>query len=344
MTETKRGGERLNVRQIAELAGVSTATVSRVYRGVGQVSPAMRERVSRAIAEHGYRPSHFGAALANRRNGTLGIVFPGLSGPYFGELIEGFERAAIEAEGSVTIFSTHTLSGTTADLAGMVERVDGLAVHAGVVDDETLARLADLVPVVVIGGDSDGSGVPAGALQVRTDHDRMHDLVAHLVRDHGRRRIAFLGRPGDSPDIQSRYDRYESALLEAGLRPQEAIHVWLTQSDGVLAAPAILERVRSGEIDAAVCANDELALGLMFGALAEGMAIGEDVSITGVDDVPLSSLVTPGLTTLARPLRELSGRAAAVLLERIAGRPAESLVLPSKLVRRASCGCAPEDG
>ncbi|WP_158866588.1 LacI family DNA-binding transcriptional regulator [Leifsonia sp. AG29] len=340
MAEAKRDGERLNVRQIAELAGVSTATVSRVYRGVGQVSPEMRERVSRAIAEYGYRPSHFGTALANRRNGTLGIVFPGLSGPYFGELIEGFDRAAIDARMSVTIFGTHTLEGTSADLAAMVERVDGLAVHSGVVDDVILARLANMVPVVVIGGDTAGLGLPANSVQVRSDHSRMHELVTHLIKDHGRSRLLFLGRPSDSPDIQARYDQYEAALLDAELTPEPPLHAWLTQVDGVMAAPAILERLRAGSLDAVVCANDELALGLMFALLSEGVAIGRDISITGVDDVPLASLVSPGLTTLSRPLRELSGRAAAALLDLIAGRPAESVVLPSEVVKRASCGCA----
>lgn len=340
MATSKREGERLNVRQIAEIAGVSTATVSRVYRGVGQVSPEMRERVSRAIAEHGYRPSHFGAALANRRNGTLGIVFPGLSGPYFGELIEGFDRAAIDAGMSVNIFGTHTLADVPDALEAMTERVDGLAAHAGTVDVATIERLAALVPVVVIGG-GDGDELPAGALKVRSDHEQMRDLVGHLVRDHGRTRLLFLGRPTDSPDIQSRYDNYAAALRDAGLAPMEPLHAWLAQSDGVLAAPRVLELLRAGKIDGVVCANDELALGLMFALLGEGVAIGTDLAVTGVDDVPISSLVTPGLTTLSRPLRELSGAAAGLLLDLIAGRPARSIVLPSSVVRRGSCGCQP---
>lgn len=339
MSSGKREGDRLNVRQIAELAGVSTATVSRVYRGIGQVSPEMRERVSRAIAEHGYRPSHFGTALANRRNGTLGIVFPGLSGPYFGELIEGFDRAAIAAGVSVNILGTHALRNTAADLEAMTERVDGLAVHAGVVDEETLRRLADLVPVVVIGGDPGGSGIPDGALQVRSDHSHMRELVAHLIHDHGRTRLAFLGRPSDSPDIQSRYDNYAAALRDAGLEPAAPIHAWLAQADGVLAAPRILDLLRAGEIDGVVAANDELALGLMFALLSEGVTVGRDLALTGVDDVPMSSLVSPGLTTLARPLRDLSGIAADLLLDLIAGRPAQSAVVPSQVIRRGSCGC-----
>lgn len=343
MTNETNGGERVNLRRIAELAGVSTATVSRVSRGIGQVSPEMRERVSRAIAQYGYRPDRFGAALANRRNGVLGIVFPGLSGPYFGELIEGFDQTAGGAGMSVTVFGAHSLDGADAALADLVERVDGLAVHAGVVDDDTLERVARLAPVVVIGGDIGAAGIPESAVRVVSDHGRMHELVTHLVREHGRRHVVFLGRPSASPDILARYERYRAALIDAGLTPDVPIAAWLTQPDGVLAAPEILDRMRRDGVDAVVCANDELALGLMFALLADGVAIGRDIAVTGVDDVPLSSLVTPSLTTLARPLRALSGRAASLLLELIAGRPADSIVLPSDVILRASCGCAPGD-
>ncbi|MEY9952436.1 LacI family DNA-binding transcriptional regulator [Leifsonia sp. EB34] len=339
MAKPQRDGERLNVRQIAELAGVSTATVSRVYRGVGQVSPEMRKRVSEAIEQYGYRPSHFGSALRQRRNSTLGIVFPGLTGPYFGELIEGFDRAAIQAGVSVNIFSTHALRDSAADLEAMTERVDGLAVHAGVVEEQVLDRLAELVPIVVIGGNPAGTDIPADALQVRSDHTQMHELVTHLIRDHGRTRLAFLGRPSDSPDIQSRYDQYAAALRDAGLEPREPIPAWLAQADGVLAAPGIIASLRAGELDGVVCANDELALGLMFAALGEGVAIGDELAITGVDDVPMAGLVTPGLTTLARPLQDLAGTAAELLLDLIAERRAESVVVPSHVVRRGSCGC-----
>jgi len=91
------GNSRVTVRQVAELAGVSIATVSRVSRGSDQVSPELREKVLRVIAEQGYRPSHLGRALAENRHGALALVFPGLSGPYFSELIQGFESEALDS-------------------------------------------------------------------------------------------------------------------------------------------------------------------------------------------------------------------------------------------------------
>src|SRR5690349_14942854 len=90
-SEALVSNSRMTVREIARLAGVSVATVSRVSNGTGQVSPEMRRRVLDAIEAHGYQPHHLGQALAAGKHGAVGLVFPGLAGPYFGGLIQGFE-------------------------------------------------------------------------------------------------------------------------------------------------------------------------------------------------------------------------------------------------------------
>lgn len=327
----------MNVRQIAKIAGVSTATVSRVYRGVGSVSPQMRERVQAAIEQYGYRPSHFGEALARRRHGALGIVFPGLSGPYFAELIDGFERVAVEHRMSVHIVGTHLRQDAGDELLAMTRRVDGLAVHGGTVPTATIAQLARSTPLVVI-GDHDGD-VP---VTVRTDNDAIRALVRHLLDDHGYRRLVFVGTPDGSPDVTARWEAFRAAHLEAGIEPPaEPLRVGLQQSDGVLAA----ERVLGGGYDAAVCANDETALGLLIASLGRGLRVPHDLAIVGVDDVPLASLVRPGLTTVARPLVDLASTTAELLLELIEGRAVRpETVLESHVVRRGSCGCPEPEG
>jgi LacI family transcriptional regulator len=324
--------DRLNVRQIAKLAGVSTATVSRVYRGVGAVSPQMRERVQAAIAEHNYRPSHLGEALANRRHGALGVVFPGLSGPYFAELIDGVESVAVEHRLSVHVIGTHLRGEAPDELIAMAHRVDGMAVHGGTVPAETLARLNELGPLVIIGDDP--GQLP---ITVRTDNAAFRTLVDHLLDDHGRRSLAFVGNPDGSPDVTARWQSFLAAHDHAGVTPPaDPIRVGLRQVDGVIAA----EQVLAGSYDGVVCANDETAHGMLMAALGRGVSVPGDLVITGMDDVPLSALVRPALTTVSRPLTELGATAVRLLLDRIAGRdvPAET-VLDSVLVRRASCGC-----
>lgn len=325
--------EARNVRQIAALAGVSTATVSRVYRGVGAVSPQMRERVMAAIEQYNYQPSHFGEALARQRHGALGILFPGLSGPYFAELIRGFEDVAVPERLSLHVFGAHDREHAVDELRAMSRRVDGLIVHGGTVTAETIDSIAARTPLVVLGAEP---GV--GPVAVRTDDSQLGELVRHLLVDHGRRRLAFVGNPEGSPDVTSRWEAFLRVHAEEGVEPPaDPIRVGLAQSDGVRAT----EPVRDGGYDGAVCANDETALGLLVGALGRGISVPDDLAITGVDDVPLSSLVTPGLTTVARPIAELGSTAARLLLERIGGRPAPAdTVLECSIVRRGSCGCS----
>ncbi|ACQ81641.1 transcriptional regulator, LacI family [Beutenbergia cavernae DSM 12333] len=329
--------ERPGVREIARLAGVSTATVSRVYRGVGQVSPEMRERVLSAIETHGYRPSSFGRALSRRRHEAVGIVFPGLSGPYFAELIQGFEAVALEARASVHVVGTHLLRSADADVRALADHVDGIAVHAGTLPSEVVDELAELMPLVVLGATPDERHT-----SVRTDHAPVLDLVEHLITDHGLRDLVFFGDPDGPPDVAARWDGFRAAHERHGLVPvREPLDLGLAFDDGLLAADAVLAPEHR-RIDGVVCANDETALGFLMGALGRGVRVPEDVVVVGIDDVPMSSVVRPALTTVARPLRELAETSARLLLDLVEGRdvPGET-VLPSSLVIRTSCGCPP---
>jgi LacI family transcriptional regulator len=321
----------MSVREIAKLAGVSTATVSRVYRGIGSVSPATRAKVQAAIEQYGYRPSHLGEALANRRHGALAVVFPGLSGPYFAELINGVETVAVPRQMSVHVIGTHLRREAPGELLDIARRVDGMAIHGGTVPKAVIKELAARHPVVMIGPDPS----PAPVV-VRTDQQAFGQLVTHLLADHGLRKLIFVGNPEGSPDLTERWEAFVAAHAALGLRPGKQLRTGLEQTHGVQAADEVL----AGGYDGAVCGNDETALGLMMAALGRGRRVPGDLVITGVDDVAMSSLVSPGLTTVARPLAELGATATRLLLDLIDGAEvAPETVLPSRLVRRASCGC-----
>ncbi len=324
---------RVTVRQVAALAGVSPATVSRVSRGSTQVDPELRERVLRVIEEQGYRPSHFGRALAERRHGALGLVFPGLSGPYFSELIQGFEAQALETGDSVLVLASHSRADTDATVIDLAGRVDGMAIHGGTVSDAALETVSRQVRVVVMAGE-----VGPAYAAVRVDNnDSVRDLTRHLLVDHGYRRLAFVGTPDGSPDVSVRWEAFLAAHRSARRTPPaEPVRVGLQQSDGVIAAGKLLD---GGDApDAVVCANDETALGLMIGALGRGFRVPHDLAITGFDDMPMASLVRPDLTTIRQPVRELATTTARLLADR-SPEPAGAVLLPTKLVLRGSCGC-----
>ncbi|SCF15076.1 transcriptional regulator, LacI family [Micromonospora viridifaciens] len=331
------GSGRLTVREIARLAGVSVATVSRVSNGTGQVSEETRRRVLRAIEEHGYRPHHLGRALAARRHGAVGLVFPGLSGPYFSELIQGFESEAVKSRTSVHILCTHLRADSDAEVIEMAHRVDGLAVLGGTVSPDTIEELAAMLPVVVLAGDG-----PAGVPAVRVDNAAAAAaLTRHLLADHGLRRLEFVGDPSGSPDVTERWAGFRQAHRELSLPlPRAPIRVGLQQPDGVYAAEQVLRRLIPPQ--GVVCANDETALGMLVGVSGNGLRVPEDLVVTGFDDITMAALVTPPLTTVRQPVRELAARTARLLLQVAAGdagRADSGLVFPTELVIRGSCGC-----
>ncbi len=330
--------DRKTVRQIAALAGVSIATVSRVSRGGGQVSPETRRRVLDTIATHGYRPSHLGRALAERRHGALGLVFPGLSGPYYTELIRGFESEAIEAQASVQILCTHHRRDADEQVLEMSHRVDGVAVLGGTVSDRALVTLAEAVPVVMMAGPGP-DGIPSVTVDNRA---AMSELTTHLLEGHGLRRLTFVGTPTGSPDVTARWAGFRDAHRVLGLPvPRQHVKAAMQQHDGVLATERLLS---GGDVpEAVVCANDELALGVLVALLARGLSVPDDVVVTGFDDVPMASLVSPALTTVHQPIRDLAATTAQTLLRLAAdgSTPVGPVILPTKLVLQGSCGCQP---
>ena len=324
---------RITVREIARLAGVSVATVSRVSNGTGQVSPQMRQRVLDAIEAHGYRPDHLGQALAAGKHGAVGLVFPGLAGPYFGELIQGFESEVVESRSAVHILCTHMRRDSDAQVLEMARRVDGIAVLGGIISDSAIERLAARVPLVVLAGRG-----PAGVPCVQVENaGAMCQLTRHLLVDHGLRDLQFVGTPEHSPDVGKRWIGFEHAHREVGLTPKPPLKSAMAQQDGVIAAERLFDR--ANRPDAVVCSNDELALGVLVGALGRGLHVPYDLVITGFDDAPMAELVSPPLTTVRQPVRELAAQTARLLLH-AHEEPIQSTVLPTELVIRNSCGCS----
>jgi LacI family transcriptional regulator len=326
-----------NLQQVAERAGVSMATVSRVARGVGQVSPATRRKVADAIAELGFRPNQRARALVSRRHAALGVVFPGRSGPYHAELIAGFEATAVAAELSVLILGTHLLREPDELVLGMADRVDGIAVVAGAVPDALVTRLRKAGCPVVSLASEPTPGVPT----VRAESVRsVRELTRHLLVDHGYAPLTFVGTPAGSPDTAERWRGFRQAHADAGLPiPRLTLAVSHDQAGGIIAAEQLFAARRQPR--AVVCVNDEVALGLLLVALGRGVRVPADLAVTGFDDLPATALTSPSLTTIRQPIRELGGRAAATLRRAIEADPdiPADQVLPTEVARRASCGC-----
>jgi DNA-binding LacI/PurR family transcriptional regulator len=324
------------IYQVAARAGVSIATVSRVLRGSVPVAEPTRDRVLEAVEALRYTPSRLARSLAEGQHAAGGIVFPDLSGPYFAEVVLGYEEVAAELDRSVLILSTHGREAARERVLDLAARVDGLVVLGRTVGDEVLEDLAAKgLPLVLLARDPI-SGVDAVNAQ---NADPARELASHLVDEHGYDDLAFLGDVSTSSDFSQRWDGLRSAV-ETSSRPRARLRVEPCSFDeqgGRTAARALLPERRP---QALVCANDEIALGAISAAEELGLRVPDDVAVTGWDDVMAARHARPGLTTVRQPMRQLGARAARRLHERLAGDTSDPRheVLPTQLVVRRSCG------
>ena len=325
---------RHTIRDVARHAEVSIATVSRVMRDSNGVRPDTRDRVIAAAKELQYTPSQLGRQLAERRHAANGIVFPDLSGPYYAEVVLGYEAVAAELRRSVLILSTHGRSDADTAVRQMAERCDGVVILGRTVGDEVVEQLAARgVPVVLVARPPIGSLDSVNA----ENHASAVALGEHLL-EQGARRITFVGDPDTSPDVAERWQGLQQAVsTQAGASLElEVVHELDEVAGGRVAGGFFGHSVDRPLPDAFACANDELALGLLAGLGAAGIDVPGTVKVTGWDDVMAARYA--GLTTVRQPMRALGATAARLLDELIVGDRTEPRheLLPTRLVTRTS--------
>jgi len=338
MTTRKQGRRPTTIYSVAQLAGVSIATVSRVLQGTRATSPQTRANVLRAVEELDYIPLQAARSLAVHRHEAHGIIVPDLIGPYYSELLMGYESAAAELGQSVVIVVAHPREEATRAVR-LSSRVDGIVVANSTISDDAARSLAQRTPVVLL-----ARPAVAGCDAVSAENfQSARALTEHLLA-HGRRRLSFVGDPDGSPDAYERYRGFMAALSTAGTSAVGPIvKVGFRERSGADVAAQVVGHLTPP--DALFCANDELAVSTMKALQHSGVRIPDDIAIVGWDDVMTARYVSPGLTTVRQPLYELGRAAATRLHERIAGAPTapEPLILPTELVLRTSCGCPERD-
>ncbi|MGI5272764.1 LacI family DNA-binding transcriptional regulator [Nonomuraea sp. CA-218870] len=346
--------KRATIKDVAEAAGVGIATVSRVLSG-GSASPGTRERVLAVAAQLDYRPSAAGRNLRQRRTGGLGLLVPDLTDTFFGLLAEGVLAYARSAGEPVVLGSTGDDPEQESEMVGMlleqgVDRV--VAVPSG---DPGTWRPAVRAGMTVVFADRLPGESPDPAAE-GPDHDLMLldglppapparplDAPAVLADDRsgirtavrylkglGHRRIAYLGGPG--------HERRVAAFREAvGAPVDEELIVFATGSrDSAYAAAAGLFQSRP-DLSAMVAGGNALGEAAVLAARELDLRVPRDVSLVMYDDVPWAELCSPPLTVIAQPGREIGYRAAELVLRAGTRRP-RTVVLPTELIVRGSCG------
>lgn len=332
-------GRPATIYDVAALAKLSIATVSRVLQGTGPVSAKARARVDQAAQELNYVPLRAARSLAVQRHEAHGLVLPDLAGPFYGDLLMGYERWAGEHGQSVVITVTHGNPDprrTVMDLAG---RVDGIVVHGNALDLPTVQGLRKAgVPVVLI-----AHPPVTGCDSVRSESAASAEQLTTRLLDHGRESLLFVGDPASSYDVSERYAGFAKAHELRGLQVPKPVRVPLTEDAGRTVAEKMLQATTCSQKkrpDGLVCANDELALAALTTFAASGIKVPGEIVVTGWDDVMAARYVSPGLTTVRQPMAELGRVAAERLHERVTGdrTRARNDVLATELVLRDSCG------
>ncbi len=329
---------KATMRDVAARAGVSTATVSRVLSRPGLVAEVTRQAVLAAIEETGFLINQQARNLRRQRTGTVVVVLPDISNPFFSDVIEGLHETAQAAGYSVLIGDTHGDPVRLAEYFDAVasQRADGVialqaAIPRRLLEDEARRRAT---PLVMACEYLPGAGIPT----VRIDNVAAAEgAVLHLAA-LGHRRIAHLAGPQSMVLGPDRHAGYLRALRGSFLPVEDGL---VAEGDFSIASGEALTAglLRQAEPPTAIFAsNDEMALGALIALAAAGLKVPDDVSVVGFDDIRFARTCTPALTTVHQPRRAIGELAMAKLLAVIAGLvPAQiETVLPAELVERGS--------
>jgi len=326
-----------NIKEVAEVARTSVATVSRALRHANLVAPETRQRVLDAVERLGYTPSAQPAMLRNARTNVIVALVPDIANPFFSEVIRGIEAVALQNGYSVLLGDTQRDSVREAQYWRLVasRQADGII--------SLIPRAKQPIP---------GARIPfVNACEYVQDPEVTSILVDNVGAAHaattylislGHRKIAFITGPLGTEICTDRRAGYERALHDAQIRRDPNL---VTGGDfSVVSGIAGVDRLLSSGVQftAIFCSNDEMAFGAILALKKAGRVVPRDVSVVGFDDIQFAQFYDPALTTISQPKLELGSEAMRLLLAALSDpkTPPRKHVLPTRLVVRDSTGPA----
>lgn len=359
MADTREAAIRPTIYDVARVAGVSIASVSRVLNDRRNPREETRERVLQAVAELGFIPDGAARALSGRLKEVVGVVIrrvrwvAGIDGAFaeedesliFTDVINRGIEFAAQRQGFNLLLSSvdvddHDVSGR---LLALARKSDGLVLHDRVLEPDKLEQLSRRVPVVTLAN----VATPTTTNVHSDNRSGMRELARHLLADHGYRTVAYVAGLADSPDSLARGETIAAETEAAGAAlltgPQWQGNYYASGGarviDRLISAGAALPR-------AIACANDQTALGVMYALGQHGVDVPGDVAVTGFDDILMARHLRPQLTTVRQPIQDIGATAFDALHSMISTgvAPERDIVLPTQLIVRESCGCPPAPG
>ncbi len=332
------------MKDVAREAGVSIATVSRVFNNIGPVDEETRKHVRQVARQFKYIPNALGRSLSTKRTDAIGLLLPDLFGEFFSEVLRGGDQTAQQSRYHLVVSSSHnSKEEIQAALTMMRGRVDGLVVMSPHIDAETLnENLPHTLPVVLLN------------CYVETNrHDSLnidnfsgaYQMTRHLLL-HGHKRIALIKGIEKNFDAVERLRGYRHAIQEGGGEQDTRFEINgnFTEASGYEAANHLLSIIPRPT--AIFACNDSMAIGALSALRDHGVRVPEEIALAGFDDVPIASYLTPTLTSVHVGIHNLGVRAIETVLHAVKNKNAhhkQQVLLETKLSLRESCGCSSKD-
>ena len=330
---------KLTMREVAALAGVSIATVSKVINGKDQrISQATRDKIRQVIKEHGYVTNRIASSMVTKQTKTLGLVIPDISNPFFPDLARGVEDGANKRGYTLILCnSDNDLRKEEAYLEMLQEKmVDGIIFTASGGRTALSPSMTRMVtPVVCVDREIVGLALEG---KIVVDNRRGATDAVVFLGQRGYKRILHISGPMSAKTARDRYQGYLDGHRQLGVNPPER-HLWEGTYSSQWGQQAMEEILAGREpLDSVFCGNDLIALGAYKALHAAGLDIPGDVGIVGFDDIAMAQMVTPELTTVRQPAYAMGWQAAELLIDSINGehRQQREVVLPTQLIRRGS--------
>jgi LacI family transcriptional regulator len=328
---------KVTIVEVAEKAGVSLGTVSRVLNNDIHVSPQTRERVSTVVRDMGYVANRQARSLKGSRTNIIGMLVPDLGTGYIGEIMRGVDTELGLNQLDMMLFTTHRAAVKEANyVANMAQgMVDGLLLVLPRNPADFIGTLTNRnFPFVLI--DHQGTSSPCPAVGA-TNWQGAYNATEYLIK-LGHIRIGFISGSMDLGAAVDRLDGYTSAIRAHHVTedPRLIYHGTFFQPEGFAGASALMDL--QDPPTAIFASNDVMAMGAMDAVRNRGLRVPEDVSILGFDDIPQAEVVRPALTTVRQPLRDMGAFAAQMLIDRLKNpeKQMTRIELPTELIVRAS--------
>jgi LacI family repressor for deo operon, udp, cdd, tsx, nupC, and nupG len=323
-----------NIREVARLAGVSVATVSRTLKSPDCVRQATRDKVNAAVEQAGYRPNLMAVQFRSRRTANLVILVPKIANTFFARVISGAQQAAQAAGYRLLLCDTQGREDIEREFAELVyaHQADGVIQLRAF--DPFPADSLETPPMVNACEVIKGGRHPTISLD---NHAAAQAMTEHLI-SLGHRRIGLIKGPQSSPLTQDRVAGYQAALNQASIPSDPAIicHGDFSLRAGYDGAATLL--TMSDRPTALFCESDEMAIGALKRIKEAGLRVPEDISVVGFDDIPLAQYCDPPLTTIAQPAEDFGRHAVEMLIDMIEKKttPPKPVILPFELTIRES--------